>query len=277
MRYFPPCFSIDVQLLLKLISGKISSVFVKDLDPSLKAAHPSMKEEGIPRIIVQRIDYLQRRTPNLPSSKIKELLRVCQKYEIDEIFHEIAHKHIPSLDEKEKHELLRWSRANIIDDVAQRLIGKLAVQDRILKLKYIVASEGRQFDGSYPFAVCEHPEIQKFLRGAETTFCFELRNCGCNSYCCSYCESYKYFNWKVRCTCQFHLDHTRRCELDPAFSVEIEADESQFILTKTADHFLLQQRLMEQRKEELAALLLLTGPTKRALPSSLHPQKRKCA
>ena len=196
----------------------------------------------------------------------------CHENELDRHLDEVASKHIPPLSEKEKHELLVWVRKSLPDGMTQRMIVKLAVKDRVMKLKHTVGSEGGQFDGSYPFAICDDPEIQEFLRGKEVTLCLlekSIRDSRFNSFRHD-------FGWRVRITCQFHSENTEMCHFDPAYSISVSG-EDQIILTKTDDYFLLQQRLMEQRKEELAALLLLTGPTKRVLPPSINPAKRKCA
>ena len=84
-----------------------------------------------------------------------------------------------------------------------------------------------------------------------------------NQFDIHYEELRRGYRWKLPRACQFHSENTD-CEPDEAFSMEVIAEKDYTILTKTDDYFLLQQSLMEERKDELASLLLLSGPTKRA-------------
>ena len=259
----------DWKFIIDLLRGKYLDAYQHDLDPSLKAAHHSMREEGIPQLIAMWIGETEKWDVHL--TPLNEILSRCLRCGLDATVDELANKRIPFLSEKENHELLVWARGKFPDSHSLRTIVKLAVRERLVKLKYIVASEGQKFDGSYPHAVCNDPDVQAFLRGKEESFAIE-------------CKSYDFrqkirstYKWQVLCTCQFHIESTRNCKLDPAFSVKMRREESQLILTKSDAYFLLQQRLMDQRKEELAALILLSGSTKRVLPPILCPTKRICA
>ena len=263
----------QMEQTLNLLCGRTSEVYLNDSNPSLKSAHPTLKEEGAPRIMARWIGEIEKQNPNLNLTlgQIQLFIINCRDYQLYETLEDMANKHIPPLSEQDKHELLVFTRRLLPGDSAQSMIVKLAVKDRVEKLRYIVASEGGLFDGSYPFAVCEIPKVQEFLRGDEASMSLEIAEDDLH-----YSIQNRTYIWKVRCTCQFHLRNTENCQSDPAFSVTVSVEEANYIFTKTADYFLLQQRLMEQRKEELAALFLLTGPTKRVLPPSINPAKRQC-
>ena len=221
-----------------------------------------MRQEGLPAIMTRWLSHVEEESPNLSVSDIMMFVNHCLTYELDEILDDVVNKHIPMLDEIQKHKLFVWARSKALDGAVQRKIIKLAVQERIVKLRHIVASEGMLFDGTYPLAVCKDRKIQEFLRGQEARLFLKSPQ----NFDYYYSRLHKY-QWKVRSTCQFHLDDTKKCEQDPAFSVSVQVDESGTTLTKTADYLLFQQSLMEQRKEELAVLLLLAGPTKRVFGS----------
>ena len=260
--------------VIYLLCERIPEAYSKDPDPFLKASHKSMREEGVPHIFTRWIrdaEESREYRHNLTIDEIQEFIQECYSCELHETIDELANKHIPSLPERDKHKLLVWARSNLPDGATLRMIVKLAVEERFVKLKHIVATEGGNFDGSYPFAVCKDPKIQEFLRGVEAALCLEGPK---NDY--QYATIRFEFEWRILCTCQFHSEEYQWCRSDPGFSVNVDMVEGRTILTKTSDYFLLQQRLMEERKEELAALLLLSGPTKRVLPPSINPAKRKC-
>ena len=242
----------DLKQMVRLLSGCKTND-----DPTLAIAHKSMKEEGLPRVAALWLGDFEKRGETLGAEEIRSTLEVCYECELDDHFiEEFANKHIPVLDETEKHYLLVWAQKELPDIRSRQMIIKLTVEERVLKLKSIVASEGHLFDGSYPFAVFPNPEIQEFLRSKEMAqFSVTLELDGK--------RLLKEYTWRVPCACRFN-SKILNCELDKGFSMTVENEGNVYTLTKTSDYFQLQQRLMEERKEELAELLLLAGPTKRA-------------
>ena len=236
---------------LEMILGLLAGPYFCG-DPTLAIAHKTMREEGLPRIAALWLRELEEEMEKLGYWYIQFALSACNEYKIDEyLTQEFVNKHFPLLDESGKHCLLVWAQKKVSE--GGRIVIKLAMEERVLQLKSIVASEGQQFDGSYPFAVFPNPGIQEFLRGNEITYHIDNSVTFDSE---SWCLLQRYTK-RVPFAYQFHFMNATHCELDRAFSMTVKIEENAVFLTKTSEYFRFQQRLMKERKEELAELLLL--------------------